>query len=80
LPTDLKYRILRGELIEEWILFRRHSEERVWLAKYTILQIASLGVTPNTPNKKRKGGETNAVKKDVRTVLKQSVKMKRKAM
>ena len=31
--------------------FLRYSEERIWLAKYTILQIASLGVTPNTPKK-----------------------------
>ena len=79
MPTDLKRRRTKqGDKGE--VGFCRYSEERIWLAKYTILQIASLGVTPNTPNKKRKGGETNAVKKDVRTVLKQSVKMKRKAM
>ena len=29
----------------------RYSEERIWLAKYTIFLIASLGVTPNTPKK-----------------------------
>ena len=38
--------------------FRRYSEERICLAKYTIFQIASLGETPNTPNNKKiKGGE-----------------------
>ena len=26
-----------------------YSEERIWIAKYTIFPIASLGATPNTP-------------------------------
>ena len=38
-----------GKVKREKFSFLRYSEERIWLAKYTILQIASLGVTPNTP-------------------------------
>ena len=34
---------------KEETCFLWYSEERIWLAKCTILQIASLGVSPNTP-------------------------------
>ena len=45
-------------------MLQHYSEERIWLAKYTIFQIASLGETPNTPNNKKiKGGEIIARRK-----------------